>query len=253
MPAHYDDRSFSYDRYWQGRQYEHQSELLAISRLLADSRFSVAADIGGGYGRLTAFLTPFSKQILLIEPSVKQRRMGQNYLKGLRGITISGGTIQKTGLPDASLDLVLVVRVMHHLPDPAPALSEIYRVLKPGGTLILEFANSLNFKARLRSQLTGQPILPAPLDRRSSANIRRHTIPFVNHYPSTLLKLLSKTGFQIDRVLSVSNFRSPLLKRLLPQKFLLSLEKYLQPRLGKIYFGPSIFIKATKIDKYPNL
>jgi len=249
MSAHYDDPAFSYDRYWQGREYEHQAEVLAISRLLKDSHFNTAADIGGGYGRLTAFLTLFAKKVFLIEPSAKQRKLAQSYLKGLKNISISSGTTQKSGLPDNSQDLVLVIRVMHHLPDPNSSLNEIHRILKPGGILLLEFANSLHFKSRINSILSGQPILPTPLDRRSGASIRRHTIAFVNHHPDSVFKLLSRTGFAIDRVHSVSNFRSPFLKKYLPQKILLGLEKYFQKPLAPIYFGPSIFVLAHRVDK----
>jgi len=246
MVAHYDDPTFSYDRYWMGRDYEHGAEVLAISRLLKNQHFSQSADIGGGYGRLTAFLMPFSQKAILIEPSLKQRQLAKNYLKGLSNIAIQAGSTQHTGLPDTSVDLVVVVRVMHHLPDPISSLSEINRILKPGGTLILEFANSLNFKSRIKSFFLGQPILPTPLDRRSNASIRHHSIAFVNHHPDTVFKLLNKTGFLIDNYLSVSNLRSPLLKKYLPQKMLLAVEKFFQTSLAHFFFGPSIFVLAHK-------
>jgi SAM-dependent methyltransferase len=247
MTAHYDDPTFDYDRYWQGREYEHQSEVLALSRFFKKcSRFRTAADIGGGYGRLTAYLAPVSEKIYLIEPSQKQLRLAKSYLKGLKNITLSAKTVEKTGLPDKSLDLVLVVRVMHHLPDPNVAIAEINRILKPGGTLILEFANSLHFKARVTSFFSGQPILPTPLDKRSAASIRRHTIAFVNHHPDSVFKLLTKNGFTVDQTLSVSNFRSPFLKKYLPLSLLLSLENLFQSPLAKLLFGPSIFILAHK-------
>jgi SAM-dependent methyltransferase len=39
--------------------------------------------------------------------------------------------------PDASFDAVLCTEVLEHLPEPAPALRELARLLKPGGTLII--------------------------------------------------------------------------------------------------------------------
>jgi len=39
-------------------------------------------------------------------------------------------------LPDASFDLVIGHAVLHHLPDPARALAECHRVLRPGGTVV---------------------------------------------------------------------------------------------------------------------
>jgi ubiquinone/menaquinone biosynthesis C-methylase UbiE len=41
----------------------------------------------------------------------------------------------KTGLPDNSLDVVLLYDVLHGLSDAQMVLAELHRVLKPGGTL----------------------------------------------------------------------------------------------------------------------
>lgn len=42
-----------------------------------------------------------------------------------------------TGLPAGSVDVILVLDVFHDLPTPAPQLAEFARVIKPGGTLVL--------------------------------------------------------------------------------------------------------------------
>jgi ubiquinone/menaquinone biosynthesis C-methylase UbiE len=157
------------------------------------------------------------------------------------------GTAAATGLPDVSQDLVMLVRVMHHLPEPQSSLLELNRILKPGGFLILEFANAHHLKARIRSFINGQPLLLTPVERRSLVNIKRRTIPFVNHAPPTVLKNLTKSGFQVKKTLSVSNFRISWLKKVLPHRLLLSLEKYSQVIFASGYFGPSIFILAQKI------
>jgi ubiquinone/menaquinone biosynthesis C-methylase UbiE len=40
-----------------------------------------------------------------------------------------------TGLPDASIDVVLLYDIFHMLSEPQAVLAELHRVLKPGGTL----------------------------------------------------------------------------------------------------------------------
>lgn len=242
MRAHYDDPAFSYTQYWQGREYEHQSEILALTRLLTGHKFSRCADIGGGFGRLTPILASHSKKTLLIEPSAKMRRLAQ------RQFQISAGSATHTNLPDSSLDCAMLIRVLHHIPNLKPVFIELERVVKPGGYLIVEVANSLNFKSRVKSWLTGQPILPTAIDLRSQGSIRKKHIHFVNHHPQTVLKTLSLSRFVTLKTLSVSNFRSPLLKKLIPLKILLYLESLSQSILSTVHFGPSIFILARRLD-----
>jgi ubiquinone/menaquinone biosynthesis C-methylase UbiE len=246
MAAHYDDPGFLYTDYWPGRNYEHQSEVIAITRLLENSRFNNSVDIGGGFGRLIPALIPFSKKIILIEPSNKLRSIAQKTYPSDKQVTVISGTAQKTNLSASSQDLAMLVRVLHHIPDPLPVFKEIYRILKPEGIFILEFANSFNFKAKIQSWVTGQPILLIPVEKRKLSNIRRKTIPFVNHSPVTINRLLAKTGFTIEKKLSVSNFRLPFIKNILPVSLLIKLEKYFQPVLSGFDFGPSIFILAKK-------
>lgn len=239
---YYNDPEFSYLKYWQGRAYEHAAETLAIHRLLRNHHFTSGVDVGGGYGRLAPTLLKFCDNLTLVEPSSKQRRLVP------RDIKIVAGTSDSTGLPASSFDLISIIRVLHHLPDPLPTFREIHRVLRPGGTLILEFANSWNFKSRIASFITGHSISTLPQERRRPGNIRRGSIPFVNHHPQSILKYLNQSGFTLIRLLSVSNFRSPFLKKILPLPILLFLESSLQYLVSNIYFGPSIFILAQKVD-----
>jgi ubiquinone/menaquinone biosynthesis C-methylase UbiE len=246
MAAHYDDPNFFYPCYWQNRQYEHEAEIIALEYLLQNRHFAHLADIGGGYGRLIPTLDQYADHLTLVEPSAKQRQTATTHLAYIRQLKILSGTAQKTKLPTSSQDAVVLVRVMHHLPDPTPTLAEAYRILKPGGFLILEFANSHHFKARLKSLLTGKPLPTTPLERRSKRNIQMHTIDFVNHHPQTILNTLTNQRFNILSILSVSNLRSSFLKKLIPLPLLLILESSIQRLASYIYFGPSIFILAQK-------
>lgn len=254
MTAPYDDPQFSYPKYWIGRQYEHQSEVTAISTLLKKRQFSKICDLGGGYGRLTPHLYNFSNSVVLVEPSAKQRQMARKRLSAqFPRLEIKSGSSSKTSLPTESVDLVTLVRVLHHIPDPRPTLVEIRRILRPRGLLILEFANSQNFKSLLLGFLAHRPVSTAPIEKRSPANVRRRTIPFVNHHPRSILHQLSDSGLTPVKILSVSNLRNPFFKNSLPPAILNFLEKILQPVLAAFYFGPSIFILAQKqpdVDNY---
>lgn len=248
---HYDDPEYNYQTYWKHRNYEHQSEILAINHLLSGYKFSRQVDIGGGFGRLFPTFLRFCKHIYLLEPSRKLRLLANRLYPKNPHLKILHSLSHRTPFKAGYFDLVSLIRVSHHLPNLEPTFSEIYRILKPNGVFLLEFANSANFKSQLINFL--QPVPQIPIEKRSSANIRRQTIAFVNHHPNTIKFLLTKHGFTIEKTLSVSNFRSPLLKRIFPLNWLIWLESILQPLLAGIFFGPSIFILAKKASTKPNV
>jgi 2-polyprenyl-3-methyl-5-hydroxy-6-metoxy-1,4-benzoquinol methylase len=55
------------------------------------------------------------------------------------------GSILEMPFEDNSFDIVVSSEVIEHTPDPLSAIVEIFRVLKPGGTVILSTPNRLWF------------------------------------------------------------------------------------------------------------
>lgn len=241
------DEEHSYLKYWQGRDYEDASEQIAIRQFLKGKHFKIAADIGGGYGRLCLLLEDYADQVNLVEPSHQQLDIAVNYLNGHDRIKRLLMQADDLKFADGSIDLLTMVRVMHHLPDPSQEFRELSRVLSEDGYLILELANYAHFRNRLKHLLKGSKLPKEPVDIRSKANRTESTIAFVNHNPKTVIKQLAHAGLKVDRVLSVSNLRSPALKRILPMPLMLSAEKLMQMPLAKIYFGPSIFFLVRKV------
>ncbi len=242
----YDEGNYNYLRYWDGRDYEHASEEMAIRRLLHNKHFATAADIGGGYGRLCVFLEQFADKVTLAEPSKQQHEIAKEFLKDHPEIEKVITQADNLKLADKSQDLITVIRVMHHLPDPTTEFKEFKRVLSDDGYLILEVANYAHARNRLKHMLKGQRLPAEPVDIRSKANRRDDEIAFVNHNPRTVIKHLAHAGFRVEKVLSVSNLRSPGLKKVIPRSFMLSLERIMQNTLAPIYFGPSIFLLVRK-------
>ncbi|MFC1606601.1 class I SAM-dependent methyltransferase [Candidatus Latescibacterota bacterium] len=62
------------------------------------------------------------------------------------GLTVSQGSVYDMDMPDNSLDAALFMEVIEHLEEPEAALTELYRVIKPGGKIILVFPNDAMFK-----------------------------------------------------------------------------------------------------------
>ena len=72
---------------------------------------------------------------------------------------------------------------------------------------------------------------------------------FFNYHPKYIEELFEKTGFKIDKVLSVSNFRSAKLKKLFGAERLTKLEKTAQTALAPVRFAPSIYYRLVKPKK----
>jgi len=240
----YNDPEHNYLHYWQGRDYENESEHLAISRLLRGKHFKRAADIGGGYGRLCIFLRQYADKVTLVEPSQKQLDIAKEFLKDYPDIDRKLGQAEDLKFKDGELDLITMIRVMHHLPDPAVEFSELARVLSDNGYLVLEVANYTHARNRLKHILKGKRFPEEPVDIRSRKG--KDVIPFVNHNPKTVIKQLAHAGLRVEKTLSVSNLRSPGLKKVMPQGLMLGLESVMQPTLAKMYFGPSTFFLVKK-------
>ena len=70
----------------------------------------------------------------------------------------------------------------------------------------------------------------------------------LNYHPRHIETTLEKSGFKIQEVLSVSNFRQAFLKSLFGPRKLTLLDSLVQRPLGLMRFGPSIFVRATALS-----
>lgn len=85
-------------------------------------------DLGAGTGRLTEVLLGLGLDVVAVEPAEQMRALIPGRAEVL------AGTAEQIPLPDACVDAVLVGQAFHWF-DVEPALVEIARVLRPGGTV----------------------------------------------------------------------------------------------------------------------
>ena len=242
----YDAPAHDYLRYWDGRDYENEAEQAAIRRLLHGRRFGHAADVGGGYGRLCVLLQEFADRVTLAEPSSRQLDIAATFLADHPRIERRQMQADALAFEDGSLDLLTMIRVMHHLPEPSTEFAEIARVLRPGGVAVIEVANLAHARNRVRYLLKGQRIPHLPVDIRSPENQHDEEIAFVNHNPHTVIEQLARAGLRTDSILSVSNLRSATLKKVLSHRVHVAAEVASQRVLAKTFFGPSVFLLLRK-------
>jgi ubiquinone/menaquinone biosynthesis C-methylase UbiE len=242
----YNDPKHNYLHYWDGREYEDAAERMAFKRWLKGKHFKHAVDVGGGYGRLCIFLEDYADKVTLAEPSQQQLDIAKDFLKGHKRIDRQLLQAADLKFADGSVDLVTIVRILHHIPDPTAEFKEIARVLSDDGVFIMEFANYKHFRNRVKFALKGKKFPDAPVDIRSKENQNENELPFVNHNPKTVIRQLAHAGLKVEKTLSVSNLRSPGLKKIMPKKAMLALEKVMQKPLASTYFGPSTFLLIRK-------
>lgn len=247
MPAAYDN--FDYPQYWCGREYEHESELIAIASFLKKiPHIHRLMDVGAGYGRLSPEYIFRTNQVYLVDSSAKLLKLARKKFKGNKKFKYIHSKIEnvKNKIQYESMDLVIVVRILHHIEDLNKFIWTVDSYIKKGGFLILEFPNKKHIKSLIRELVRGN--LTYPLDIFPENKNKEHsaTMPFKNYHPDLVRKVLLDCGYEIIEVRSVSNIRSEFLKRNLPKDFLLFIERTLQRILSLISFGPSIFILAQK-------
>lgn len=119
------------DRVW--GHYAASSGVIARSLRLGPD--DVVLDVGGGTGGVSALVRDQVRAVTVIEPSEALTRRGRT-----RHPAVSFAVGDGRGLPvrDHSVDHVLLVEVLHHVDDADAVLRETVRVLRPGGSVLIE-------------------------------------------------------------------------------------------------------------------
>jgi SAM-dependent methyltransferase len=65
------------------------------------------------------------------------------------GLDVFSGTLEEAAFPENTFDVITLWDVLEHFHDPRASLDEIFRVLKPGGVVIVSTPNEKSLDARL--------------------------------------------------------------------------------------------------------
>ena len=97
------------------------------------------ADLGCGEGYLTIETARWAKHVTAIDRSagVLTRAKALAARKKLSNITWKKGELESLPIETASMDVALLSQALHHAAEPADALAEASRILKPGGRLLI--------------------------------------------------------------------------------------------------------------------
>jgi ArsR family transcriptional regulator len=114
-----------------------RDDLFRSAFILRRSAFAdggwIVGDLGCGTGQMTAALAPFVKHVIAVDGSAAMLQAAKKRLHGLENVELRRGELEALPIDDGRLDAATIALVLHHLPEPGLALSEVARVLKPGG------------------------------------------------------------------------------------------------------------------------
>lgn len=229
--------------FWENadRKYEDAADRMAICKLLP-TKMNKFADIAGGYGRLADEYLPRAKEAILFDYSKTELKQAEEmYGKKLR---TKAGDIYDLPFKDGELDALMMVRATHHFSNMKKVTAELYRVLKPGGIAVIEVANKKTLPKMFRYWLKKSDVNPFSREPVTLSDLNKSG--FYNYHPAYIEEIFTGAGFQIEEILSVSNFRSTTLKKIFGTKNLVRFEKIVQKPFGKIRFAPSIYYRLKK-------
>ncbi len=112
----------------------------AIMELVTNGRvIENFVDLGTGTGRMIELIGPKAKTSLGIDLSPEMLAFARATLdqSGVEHCSLRQGDLYDLPVADDAADLVTLHQVLHYLDDPAAAVAEAVRVLKPGGRLLI--------------------------------------------------------------------------------------------------------------------
>jgi ArsR family transcriptional regulator len=75
--------------------------------------------------------------LIAVDRSGEMLQAARRRLRDFPTAEVRRGELEALPIADDELDAATLILVLHHLPDPAAALGEAHRVLKPGGRLVV--------------------------------------------------------------------------------------------------------------------
>ena len=115
--------------------YGEASSVAALLALLPSEW--VVADLGCGTGWATAMLAPNVKQVIGVDGSAAMLKAAKKRTADLQNVDLRRGELEALPIDDASCDAALLLLVLTYADDAQKVLSEMSRILKPGGRAVV--------------------------------------------------------------------------------------------------------------------
>ena len=97
----------------------------------------VVGDLGCGTGQLTETIAPYVQRVIAVDGSADMLDAARRRLLDRSNVDLRQGDLESLPLDAGELDAAMLSLVLHYSPDPARALTEVARVVRPGGRLLV--------------------------------------------------------------------------------------------------------------------
>jgi ubiquinone/menaquinone biosynthesis C-methylase UbiE/DNA-binding MarR family transcriptional regulator len=135
MRAYFDELAGKYGRnYVPGRSWQGLAETL-----LTLMPPMVIADLGAGEGTFSQLLARRSKKVIAIDNSEKMVEYGRELAAkhGVKNLEYRKGDLEEVPIGEGEVDLAFFSQALHHARHPERAVAEAWRILKPGGRIVV--------------------------------------------------------------------------------------------------------------------
>jgi ubiquinone/menaquinone biosynthesis C-methylase UbiE len=99
----------------------------------------VIADLGAGEGAFALLLAQRATKVIAVDTSAKMIEVGreQALRQGIKNVEYRLGDMEEVPIDDASVDAVFFSQSLHHALHPERAVQEAWRILRPGGRIVI--------------------------------------------------------------------------------------------------------------------
>jgi len=164
----------------------------AVLRLLQDEALGKVLDAPAGEGHLAEELARRGHDVTAIDLNTDQ-------VRGRRAHYVAADLNGTLPFADGDFDLVACVESIEHLENPHNLVREFFRVLRPGGALIVTTPNVMSLESRLQNLFLGWPVHFAHWVHRTAEedplNFHINPVSYLE-----LQKILRDSGFKVETI-----------------------------------------------------
>jgi ArsR family transcriptional regulator len=97
----------------------------------------VVGDLGCGTGQLTETVAPYVRRVISVDGSPDMLEAAHERLSSATNVDLRRGELESLPIESGQLDVAMLSLVLHYSPEPPRALSEVGRVIRSGGRILV--------------------------------------------------------------------------------------------------------------------